>query len=96
MLRACEHPEDWAAAEIESIDRLYPVACRVTHEEGIDGTNEAIRRASRGTLDGCASGGGYVFGTSHSIMPGSDPGRYHMMLKALAEWKDERAGGVSA
>ena len=59
----------------------------------IDASDEEIADRSRETLDGCAAGGGYVFGTSHSIMPGSDLRRYRIMLGTLANWNETWMGG---
>lgn len=52
----------------------------------LNGTGSQIRESSLEILRNCSQQGGYVFGTSHSIMPGSIPEKYYVMLNALKEW----------
>jgi len=48
----------------------------------VTSTPEHIEAESRKYLEECKSGGGYIFGTSHSIMPGSKYENYLAMLDA--------------
>jgi uroporphyrinogen decarboxylase len=49
----------------------------------ISGSPDEIYEYSTNVINKCKSGGGYIYGTSHSIMPGSKPENYNTMLKAL-------------
>lgn len=52
----------------------------------VSGTPEQVRVAALEALDTLAPGGGYIFGTSHSIMPGATYENYMTMLDTLHDW----------
>lgn len=49
-------------------------------------TPEQVRQTAAHYLKECKPGGGYVFATSHSIMPGAQYDNYLAMLDAHREW----------
>jgi len=51
----------------------------------IRATPEKVKETAKEYLDACKPGGGYIFGTSHSIMPGAKYINYKAMLAALKE-----------
>lgn len=59
----------------------------------ITSSPEEVYRESEKYLDACKPGGGYIFGTSHSVMPGARYENYAAMLKALEDFGSYRGGG---
>jgi len=49
------------------------------------GTPEQVRREGREVLEACKPGGGYIYGTTHSVMPGAKHENYLAMLDAWRE-----------
>jgi len=49
------------------------------------GTPEQVRREGREVLEACKAGGGYIYGTTHSVMPGAKHENYLAMLDAWRE-----------
>lgn len=50
------------------------------------GTPELVRTRARECLEACKPGGGYIYGTTHSVMPGAKHENYLAMLDAWREW----------
>ncbi len=57
-----------------------------------DAGERQLRARCREILRRCAAGGGYIYGTSHSIMPGAAPEKYRIMLEELEEYAGRLAG----
>jgi len=51
----------------------------------VSGAPEQVREAGRQVLRACAPGGGFIYGTSHSVMPGAKHENYLAMLEVLRE-----------
>ncbi|MBT3381346.1 MAG: hypothetical protein HN742_19410 [Lentisphaerae bacterium] len=58
------------------------------------GKPDAIRREGARYLQACKPGGGYIYGTTHSVMPGAQLENYRAMLAALQD--AGRYGGRAA
>lgn len=52
----------------------------------ITSTPEEVKKEAIDYLNACKPGGGYIFGTSHSIMPGAKYENYIAMLEAWKEY----------
>jgi len=61
-------------------------ADRVPAGELVLGTPESVKEQSMKYLDACKPGGGYIFATTHSIMPGAKYENYMAMLEAWKEY----------
>ena len=51
----------------------------------VTGTPDEVRAAGKKAIDIGKPGGGFIYSTSHSVMPGAKPENYRAMLDALAE-----------
>ncbi len=58
----------------------------------VTGTPEQVKQTGLRMLAACAPGGGYIYGTSHSIMPGARYENYLAMLDAHREYCEDAAG----
>ena len=58
----------------------------VTAGDLVSSTPEKVRAAAEECLLACKPGGGFIFGTSHSIMPGAKYANYLAMLEAHKEF----------
>ena len=75
--------------KIEEVKQLH--GSRLTLWGGVDadlfnrGTPEDIKREARFAIDYCAPGGGFILGSSHSIMVGAKYGNFMAMVEAASE-----------
>jgi uroporphyrinogen decarboxylase len=67
----------------------------VTAELLLAGASETeLRQCCRKALVDCAEdNGGFIYGTSHSVMPGAIPVKYQIMIEELKEWNDNKQRG---
>jgi len=75
----------------ETVERIKVVACggipdRVPAGALVSETPARVREIARRNLEACKPSGGFIYATSHSIMPQAKFENYQVMLEILREY----------